>query len=94
MLPATCSWPGNLSVLDLYTKDRRKLWRLPSYAVYLGYHCWLEKGIRDATEGGADVDGDDEGTSMALVGFAGICRGPWRRHRGIKGRRKSRGDVF
>lgn len=78
MLPATCSWPGNLGVVGCVCTRKRKGERtsLPGYAVYLGNDVWLEDGIGDAAEGGADVDGDDEGASVARVGLAGV----WSRH--------------
>lgn len=48
---------------------------IPCYAVYLGDECWLEDGIGDAAEGGADVDGDDEGAGETRVGLAGVWSG-------------------
>ena len=58
--------------------------REPGYAVYLGNGSWLKDGIRDAAEGGADVDGNDEGASMALVGLACVWKVAWHERKRYK----------
>jgi len=69
---------------DLCAASDMLLAREPGYAVYLGNGSWLKDGIRDAAEGGADVDGNDEGASMALVGLACVWKVAWHERKRYK----------
>jgi len=42
--------------------------------VYFWDFVWLEDGVRDATEGSADVESEDERTLIAAVWFPGLSR--------------------
>jgi len=44
----------------------------PGDAVYFRDFVWLEDGIGDAAEGGADIESEDERTLIAAVRLPGL----------------------
>lgn len=48
---------------------------VPGDAMDFGHLAWFEDGIGDTTEGGSDIERDDEGAGGAAVGLAHVRGG-------------------